>query len=310
MKPPEPKGPAAKAVENTNVKTFVVQPANRSNQRTRAVLTVTTGLDAGRVVSVETGALVTIGRSDDCVICLGDVSLSRVHARIMCVTGDYLLADAGSTNGTFLNGARVERPVALRDGDRIELGANTVLRFSLVDAEEEQQMKAVYEAAVRDALTGVFNRKQLEERLDSEVAFATRSGMPLGLIILDIDFFKKVNDTYGHPGGDAVLKATAALIQRSVRGEDFVARYGGEEFVIIARGLDTPQSAWMADRLRQAIEATPVPFDVHVVRVTSSFGVASLAEVAASPTKQALLTLADQRLYASKQGGRNRVTYA
>jgi diguanylate cyclase (GGDEF)-like protein len=286
-------------------KTHVVDAEPR-NERRRAVLIVSAGLHAGRVLTIPVGELVTLGRAPDCTFPFDDASLSRKHARIIFVADEYTFKDAGSRNGSFINDVRVTSATALCDGDRVQLGSSTVLRFSLVGEDEEQSLRRVYDAAIRDGLTGVFNRKHLEERLDAELAHAVRHGSPLSVVIVDVDHFKRVNDTFGHLAGDAVLKVVAALLAECLRAEDVLARYGGEEFVIVARGLDAPHALLMADRARVAVAGTPIHYADQSISVTVSAGVASLACCGPQRDKATLLGLADARLYQAKQSGRNR----
>lgn len=280
--------------------------------RSRAVLTVVGGPEAGRVLSLTVGELITLGRVGECTYAFDDPSLSREHARLVRVGNDWILKDAGSTNGTFVNDKRLKTAHPLSDGDRLQLGSATKLRFSLVDEAEEVSLRNVYEAASKDGLTGVFNRKHLEERIVAELAFAQRHTSPLSVIISDVDHFKKVNDTHGHLAGDAVLREVALRLKNAIRPEDVLARYGGEEFVVVCRGTDLQAAAILAERLRLELAARPVLHDGKVIPITASAGVASLACVAgaapgAAPGKAQLLGLADERLYKAKQSGRNRV---
>ena len=288
------------------MKTVVAQPPQPTASKTVGVLTVGSGPEAGRIVRVVSGEIVTLGRSDDCTVRFDDTSLSRVHARVMNVM-DYMVGDAGSTNGTFVNGERIEKACHLEDGDRIQLGSGTTLRFSLVTEEEEAALRKIYEAAVLDGLTGVANRKHLEERLDSELAFALRHHVDLSVIIVDLDHFKRVNDTYGHLAGDAVLRRAAEIFRETVRLEDFVGRYGGEEFVVVARGTAAARAVKLAERLRAKIAEAPISFEARQIPVTMSAGVACLDEVSGVTDRASLLTRADERLYRAKEGGRNRV---
>ncbi|MCC6644781.1 MAG: diguanylate cyclase [Polyangiaceae bacterium] len=288
----------------SSLKTIVSTSEPRA--RDRGVLTVTGGEEAGRLISLSE-AQFTFGRSDEATVRLADVSLSRIHARLIRAGGHWIIADAGSTNGTFVNDARLTKPVALADGDRVQLGSSTVLRFSLVDQAEEQSLRQVYEAAMKDGLTGVSNRKHLEERLDAEVAYALRHETELSLVMLDVDHFKRVNDTFGHPAGDAVLRFMAATLQQTLRTEDLLARYGGEEFCILVRGVDARTTTTVADRLRLWISQSPVDWQGQQIWITSSAGVASLACCGEARDKATLVSTADQRLYKAKHGGRNRV---
>jgi two-component system, cell cycle response regulator len=273
--------------------------------RNRGLLTRTGGVDAGRVYAVRAGES-SIGRAAGCTIEVNDASLSRVHARIFAAAGEYVLQDAGSLNGCYINEERVEQAM-LRDGDRVQLGSSVTLRFHLVDEEEQQALVRVYESSVRDGLTGVFNRRHLEERLAAELAYSVRHKTPFSLAMFDIDRFKSINDTHGHAAGDTVLKATAALLGASVRTEDMVARYGGEEFVVLARGVPLAGAIQFAERIRLGLEQAVIPIDSGQVRVTTSVGVASLACCGAKVDNSALLAIADARLYLAKQAGRNRV---
>lgn len=298
-------GPLESPVSSLTVKTVMSKSTGEATP-SQAIFTVLKGPDVGRVLSLPVGQIITLGRSEECTCRFEEGSLSRVHARVMSIAGQHVISDAGSTNGTFVNEQKLATPQALKSGDRVQLGTGLTLGFLLVSEAEEAAMRKVYEGALRDALTGVFNRKHLEERLDNEIAFANRHGARLSLIIQDIDFFKKVNDTYGHLGGDAVLRAMGQLLNYTVRTEDFVARYGGEEFVLVLRGVDRVGAWHLAERLRQTIASQVVHYEALQIHVTSSAGVADLDECEPR-TKTALLALADGRLYQAKQAGRNRV---
>jgi diguanylate cyclase (GGDEF)-like protein len=249
----------------------------------------------------------TLGRSEECDARIDDQGLSRIHAQIVRVVGNWMFTDKGSTNGSAINDQRVETPVRLADGDRIRLGATTTLRFALVDEAEEHALRSVYEATTRDPLTGTANRKHLEERLDAELAYAVRHRALLSVVIVDVDHFKRVNDGHGHLAGDAVLKNVAATLTRGIRTEDALARYGGEEFVVIARGIGVDEASVMAERLRQLVASSPTLFEHQEIAVTVSAGVASLLCCGERRDKQTLLKLADARLYRAKQSGRNQV---
>ena len=274
---------------------------------TRAVLTVQSGPEAGRVLALSQTKSTTIGRGETCTVALADTRLSRVHARITYVGGTWMLSDEGSTNGTLVNGVRVEKYSALDDGARLLLGGSVSLRFTFVTEEEERALAQVYDAAMRDGLTGIFNRKALDERLHSEWAFAARHVAPLSFVLLDVDGFKTINDRYGHLAGDAVIREIASRLMRTVRTEDVVGRYGGEEFVVVARDIALEQAAQLAERLRRTIAADPVMSDEHAITVTASFGVASMACCGESKDLRTLVEIADSRLYAAKRGGRNQV---
>ena len=290
-----------------SMKTFSGSSHPPPNKATRAVLTVQSGPEAGRVVPLARDRPNTRGRADTCTVPLADARLSRVHARIAFTAGNWMLSDEGSTNGTFVNGERVEKYSALGDGARILLAGTMSLRFSFVTEDEESALARVYEAAMRDGLTGVYNRKALDERLASELAFAVRHVAPLSVVLLDIDHFKAINDSHGHLAGDAVVREVAARVARGVRVEDVVGRYGGEEFLVVAREISLERAGQLAERLRATVAGEPVLFGLQPIPVSASFGVASLACCGESRDVRTLLRVADERLYAAKRAGRNRV---
>ncbi|MGZ3421391.1 MAG: diguanylate cyclase, partial [Polyangiales bacterium] len=258
----------------------------------------------GATVKVSTGET-TLGRAPECTYRIDSDGVSWMHARMFRVGAMYMLEDLKSTNGTGVNERRIEMS-PLHDGDRIHLGPGVILRFNLWDELEAGVQVSLYESAVKDPLTKAFNRKHFNDRITQEIAFSKRHGTPLTLIIFDVDFFKKVNDTYGHPGGDAVLRTISAAMLATIRAEDVFARIGGEEFVLLARGVDARGAVAFAERVRAGVQALAIPFEQHTIPVTASFGVAMLDEL---PTGDgdALLALADRRLYEAKAGGRNRV---
>jgi diguanylate cyclase (GGDEF)-like protein len=285
----------------------VVVDTSLTTTRSRGVLSVIVGSQTGKVVRLPDVGTTTMGRGPDQDVRFDDGSVSSEHGHIVRVGGTFIFADMKSTNGSYVNDVRVGDPVEIRDGDRIQLGRETILRFTLVSKEEEDALQRVYDAALRDGLTGVFNRKHLEERLDAEISFAARHRTELSLVMLDIDFFKRVNDTLGHPAGDEVLKSVALLLQKAIRNEDLLARYGGEEFTIIVRGIDVQSTALMAERLRVSVEKTPTIIAGRPLNSTVSLGVASLVCCGEQRDRNMLVAIADRRLYFAKHGGRNRV---
>jgi two-component system, cell cycle response regulator len=181
-------------------------------------------------------------------------------------------------------------------------------------AELEQRLRAAQQEATKlsltDALTGLSNRRYLIDQLPSEVERARRYGRPLSLVMCDIDHFKKINDTYGHPAGDAVLKAFGTMLRTSVRNSvDWSARYGGEEFVLVLPETDLAGALACAEKLRAAASALAVPQRHSAITLTASFGAATMcSRWPQSAVAEALLAQADICLYQSKQAGRNRVT--
>jgi two-component system, cell cycle response regulator len=274
------------------------------NMRDRAVLVRMDSIQAGQVTSLD-GPEIRIGRHPDNAMVIDDEGMSRVHARVFYEDGRYVAEDLGSSNGTYLNGERIDK-VELYDGAVLQLGPRVCYRFSLTDEQQENVLRQLYEASVRDSLTGAYNRHFFLERLSMELAYAGRHNAQASVLMLDVDHFKKVNDTYGHPAGDAVLKNVAAATLRLLRVEDVFARYGGEEFIVLLRGVSLRGAERAAERIRVVVEELRTRVEGTLVPVTVSLGCASVA-CAGRLDAETLIAIADRRLYAAKRAGRNRV---
>ncbi len=176
-------------------------------------------------------------------------------------------------------------------------------------AQLERSIEVLEELVLRDPATGLYNRRALFERLAEETARASRHGEGFAVVMLDIDRFKAVNDRYGHAVGDAAIFAIAAHLGDHVRGSDLVARYGGEEFALLLPQTGRAGAAAIAERIRHAIAAAPIPVDgEESVHLTVSAGIAAYPEDGAEG--EALLAAADKALYAAKRDGRNRIGMA
>jgi diguanylate cyclase (GGDEF)-like protein len=274
----------------------------------RATLTVITGLNAGQVFALDAFEHV-IGRGTEADLWLEDPAISRKHARIARrPDGRFMVEDMGSTNGTFVGGRKVEGRCDLQTGDRVQVGPNLMLRFSITDDAEQELQRRLYESSTRDALTRAFNRKYFNERLVAEIAHARRHKTHLALLMLDLDRFKEVNDLHGHLAGDMVLRVVAAHVQRLIRIEDVLARYGGEEFVILARSTQHKDAGTLAERVRSTIERLQINVAEKgrlTLQVTTSIGIASLADLPPEAGGTELVASADARLYRAKVSGRN-----
>ena len=153
------------------------------------------------------------------------------------------------------------------------------------------------------------NRRRFTEALDECIANSKKTAAPISLIMMDIDHFKKINDTFGHATGDKVLKAVCQRMEANVRPQDVVGRLGGEEFAVLLPETDADIGQIVAERLRRALEISPIHCDQGAIRFTASFGGVSVAPGAELPEADELLSVADKCLYSSKEGGRNRVTW-
>lgn len=246
-----------------------------------------------------------VGRGARSDITIDDARVSRHHARVEIRGGLRVLVDLDSTNGTFVNGARV-RERALKEGDKVQFGPDTILKYTVQDLLEETTHRELYDSAVKDALTGLYNRRYFNHRFEIEHAHSTRHARPLAVLLLDLDEFKQVNDTWGHQTGDRVLKAVAAILTRTVRRGDVVARIGGEEFALLLRECGAVAARVLAERIRSEVEALRLPSASASIQTTLSVGLAVFdGQQPADP--QALLRSADERLYEAKRDGRNQI---
>jgi two-component system cell cycle response regulator len=269
----------------------------------RAYVVIVAGSGVGEVFALDKPR--TVGRGYDADVRIQDSGISRRHARFAPADGRVVIEDLGSTNGTFVNGVRIAGRHVLADGDKLQFGTFTVLRFEYRDEADEAFQRWMFESASRDGLTGAYNARYFRERMNTTLADAPRGVEDVSLILFDIDHFKAVNDTHGHLAGDRVLSGVASVVAALLQHDDVFARYGGEEFAVLARG-SAAQAAQLAERLRAAVEARTFEIEGLRIRVTISVGVASLSHQHAGPPT-ALVAAADRALYRAKDGGRNRV---
>jgi diguanylate cyclase (GGDEF)-like protein len=272
-------------------------------KRDVACLIVLAGNGMGEMWKL-TGQRTVIGRGASAQVRVVDDGISRAHCEIVANGSSYILRDLGSTNGTFCQGSRIDRH-ELADGDKILVGSGTVLKFTFHDKIDETFQRQMYESALRDDLTKVFNKKYFMDRIESEFAYAVRHNVPLALVALDIDHFKAINDTYGHPAGDRVLAELMAVMMASVRVEDVLARVGGEEFASICRGADLALGEVVAERLRQVAERRQFVHEGRPIHITISLGVAAVPNPSIASVAE-FIAAADRMLYEAKRTGRNR----
>jgi diguanylate cyclase (GGDEF)-like protein len=277
-----------------------------SGRGDRPYLIILAGGSVGEIYALKQAESL-IGRGQSAAIRIEDDGISRRHAKVVVEGKDVYVQDLKSVNGTLVNGELVTARRLLADGDKITLGATTILKFTYIDDLEVTFQRKMLEAALRDGLTAAFNKRYFLERLGTELAFAQRHHTPLSLIMMDVDHFKKINDTHGHPAGDEVLAALSNVAHEIIRKEDVFARYGGEEFAVLCRSVDVAHAGVLAERLRERIANTVVEYEGEKIPITVSLGVADISEDPAAANSEKLIAAADDALYEAKQGGRNRV---
>ncbi|MEZ6050837.1 MAG: GGDEF domain-containing protein [Planctomycetaceae bacterium] len=247
-----------------------------------------------------------IGRDSSCEIAVHDDYISRDHVHIEREGDQFVLYDCGSLNGTFVNDVRVKTH-HLVPGDHIRVG-NHIFKFLSTDHVEAQYHEAVYEMMTVDGLTGARNKRYFEDAFAREVLRAQRHWRPIALLLMDVDHFKDINDTYGHLAGDEVLKKLCTRICSRIRGEDLFARFGGEEFTLALAEAPLKQSVRVAHDIARLVAAEPFQTAKGKVSVTISIGV-GFANGQGPMSVNELIDQADENLYKAKRDGRNCVRY-
>jgi diguanylate cyclase (GGDEF)-like protein len=281
-------------------RTAIAIPSERPKTAGQPCLVMIAGSELGRRIDLGAEA-VEIGRSEQCTVCVDSDQVSRRHAVIQRVLGRYYVVDQNSTNGTFINERRIETQ-KLEDGDQIRVG-KTVLKY-MESHVELQYIQHIDNLANQDSLTGAYNKRYFDEALAREIRRARQAGAPFGLIVFDVDHFKKINDTHGHVAGDTVLKGVVDTVKARLRRDDLLCRIGGEEFALILPNATDSLARQIAEEARAAVEGSEYSFEGTRIPVTLSLGVAVLS---GGDVPETVHKRADEALYAAKRGGRNRV---
>lgn len=243
-----------------------------------------------------------IGRDPASDLFIDDSSISRRHAEIKLSSEGFWLLDNRSTNGTFVDEKRIERCL-LENGARIRFG-NHIYKFLANDCIEAQYHETVYSMMTQDGLTGALNKRYLMDTLQREFERSQRHSRPLTIMMMDIDFFKKVNDSYGHLAGDEVLQEFARRAKEVFRQDHVFARYGGEEFSLLMGEATSAEALTAAERFRQAVASQPFNTSAGPLPITVSIGVAEINHTTDTVMSQ-WLARADEHLYRAKKNGRN-----
>jgi len=257
---------------------------------------------------------VILGRALGADVRINDYAASRRHAKVTKVlnektqTLDFVLTDFGSRNGTYLNGERISE-VTLQNGDKITIGEH-ILRFDLLDEIDREYQLQIHRLISHDDLTGLLSSRSFFSELRREAARAKSENMPFCVLMMDIDHFKNVNDTYGHLTGSKTIEEIGESIMNCVRSGDAAARFGGEEFAAFLLDAEMGQAIIAAERIREAIEEREFsvirqgrPASTH--HVTMSIGISSFPHDSLDPIE--LVEMADSALYRAKREGRNKV---
>ena len=267
-----------------------------------ACLVVLQGQRLGQRINLGDEPLI-IGRAPEAEFQIIERSVSRAHCQITREPAGYRIKDLDSTNKTFLN----DQPIIeaeLKDGDHVAVGS-CVLKFMDRSSVEARYHEELYQLATADPLTDLYNRRQFLELIDREIARAANYKRPLSLLIIDLDHFKLINDEFGHPNGDLVLKKVALTLRGHSREESIIARIGGEEFAIVLAEHDLAQAVKFAESLRGALSELEFTLNDVAKKITVSIGAADWKPGMTSTGD--FMQAADEQLYRAKDSGRNLV---
>jgi len=310
----DPTGETPWSADGSDVDTTIVKPApfQPRLKKSLAVLIVLNGPEIGTQYPLR-GACCKIGRTSSAEIAIqSDSLISRYHAQIeQCFDEEtrelsHVLSDLESTNHTFVNGEAVDR-VVLRDGDQIQTGETTI-RFAILDEMEARFHKEIHERLRFDTLTGLLTKASFDLAAGAELDRCVKRKRPLSVLMMDIDFFRKVNDSHGHQGGSWILSELGQFLDDNLRGFDLVGRFGGEEFVAALPEASTEQASDVAERIRSRLEEHVFVWNEEDVKITISIGVAHYPAHASD--LKALISAADAALYECKHTGRNKTCVA
>lgn len=251
-----------------------------------------------------------IGRAPTAHVFVDDKSVSKFHAKLVMAGGDVSVIDLESTNKTVVNGRQIQPlvPHKLQNNDQIKVG-NIIFKFLERGNVETVASAQAFDRALTDALTGIANRGALQSKAPELFKRSELLGITFTLMLFDIDKFKNINDTFGHPAGDYVLQEIAKVIRdKLIRGNDFFARAGGEEFALLLLGSPPKQAEEIGERIRATIEGHTFVFEGKTIPVTISIGIAFKNEN--DEAWEFIYERSDKALYHSKNSGRNRVSVA
>lgn len=299
-----PEYPTIEASVSQSPLTLQKQEAQQRSQLSTPKILRIHPVDAGaKLRSIESEHFV-FGRNIDCDIVVDENLASRRHAKIICNGSNWFVVDLGSTNGTWVNEESVKAR-KLESGDRIRIG-RWIFKFFSGDNVEAHYHESVYQMMTQDALTGAWNKRYFTDVLEREIHRHRRVHQPLGLLMIDFDGFKAINDNHGHAIGDEILAEFGRRIDATIRTSEIFSRFGGDEFAVVLLNSDRDKTKRAAERLFQAVVGSPFVTSCgeFVCAISGGFAVSAAN---GSMTADELLEAADQNLYHAKNAGRNQI---
>ena len=281
--------------------TIIIPPIKTPNKSEdkKACLVIISGNPIGKIFFLEKDNI--IGRSEEVTVELDDSTVSRKHAQITEENHRWIIKDLNSSNGTYVNFQMIDQK-NLIGGETITIGSIT-LKFLVADEMEKNFFERIFNLTSHDSLTGAFSKAFFLEIASGELARALLYNRPLSFCMMDLDFFKKCNDTYGHLAGDFILKEWISLIQKNKRANDILGRLGGEEFGLLFPEQNIIQATQLIERLMTKTKDHAFIYNGTPIHITFSAGFSY-----ASPDIKDLdhlIKLADEKLYEAKAAGRN-----
>ncbi len=288
---------------NSDEKTLVTDnlQINPSDPKEDAfVMIYPTGPNMGHQYALES-TVASIGRDPGNDIVVDNDSVSRRHAKLTVESGQRILTDLQSTNGSYVN----NKPILthfLQNGDQVKIG-DTIFKYIVGSDVESAYHEEIYLMTIKDGLTGTYNKRFFLDALEKEMSRAQRYDRNLSMLMLDLDHFKNVNDSYGHLAGDHVLQVMARLISTRARREEVFCRYGGEEFAILLPETTIAGALELAEQIRTLVQSHTFIFEGEEIAITISIGVSTTRSDRLSASE--FVKMADGELYKAKLDGRN-----
>ena len=282
----------------------------RSPAERRPYLLMVSGPQLGEIFALEAGREIVLGRDPACDIRLQDTGVSRRHASVLGGPKGARLRDMGSTNGIFVEGLKVA-DCTLEDGQRMQMGMHSALKYCLCDDLEIAYQRRMAESALLDPETGLFNRRHFDDRLGAELDTSQRYARPMSLLVVEVDGFRRLTETFGRATGDQALELVARLVKPAMRREDVLARLSAETFGVVSR--ETPLSAGRAlgERIRKSADQGKLSVRGGDLAVSVSVGVIGIDTIGTytpGRTELEVLSLAGSALLRAQEAGGNRVT--